>query len=90
MSFVVKLKVPVLYKDPEGHLRFHFVDVITDIGLGMLIGTIFINIAFQTFFSTATSGWDSTTILIWKAIPWAVLAACITAFLRYARNPSGY
>ena len=86
----VRIKVPVLNKDQEGKITFSFVDVIVDIGLAMLLGTIFINIAFETFFATATTGWDQTTILIWKAVPWAVLAACITAFLRYARNPSTF
>ena len=74
----------------ERFVMLFFLDVIMELGMGMMIGVIFINIGFQTFFATATSGWDSTTILIWKAIPWAVLSAVITAFLHYSRNPSGY
>lgn len=83
------VKVPIL-KNENGAIKVHFVDVVVDIALGMLMATIFVNIAFGIFFATATSGWDSTTILIWKAVPWVALAAIFIAFLRYARNPAAY
>ena len=86
----IKVRVPVLHKDPQGKIKLYFVDVIMDIGLGFLLGSIFVNIGMQTFFGIDTAGWDSTTVLIWKAVPWAVIGAAITAFLRYARNPSTF
>ena len=67
-----------------------YLDVIMNIGLGLMIGVIFLAIGLTQFFATSTSGWDSTTILIWKAWPWVAAAASLIATIRYAQNPSGY
>ena len=70
--------------------RAYYLDVIMNIGLGLMIGVVFLAIGINQFFATSTSGWDATTILIWKAWPWVGAAAALVATIRYAQNPSGY
>jgi hypothetical protein len=85
----MKVRVPVVVKE-NGTIKIRFIDIIVDVALGMLMATIFVNIAFGIFFSTSTSAFDSNTILLWKALPWVAMAAVFTAFLRYVRSPSTY
>jgi len=70
--------------------RARYLDVIMNIGLGLMVGVIFLAIGITTFNSQSTAGWDATTILIWKAWPWVAAAASLIATIRYAQNPSGY
>jgi len=85
----MKIKVPTITVE-NGTTKIRFVDVVVDIALGLMMATIFVRIGFNLFFASSTAGWDANTILLWGAIPWIVLAAIFIAFLRYARNPSGY
>ena len=81
--------IPVIKRE-NGTIKVHFVDVIVDVALGMMMATIFVKIAFNMFFATSTSGWDSNTIILWTALPWIAIAAIFIAFLRYARNPAAF
>jgi hypothetical protein len=71
-------------------LRAFYLDVIMNIGLGLMVGVIFLSIGITTFNAQSTAGWDSTTLLIFKAWPWVAAAASLIATIRYAQNPSGY
>jgi uncharacterized membrane protein YphA (DoxX/SURF4 family) len=62
---------------------------LTGIGLGLALGVIFISIGFNVFFNTNTTGWDSTTKLIWGYIPW-VSAAVVIAILGVAAYASNH
>lgn len=76
-------------KDPV-FLRACFIDVLMNVGLGVLIGVVFTNIGLQVFFNTDTTGWDATTIIIWNSWPWAIVGGDIIATIRYVQNPSSY
>ena len=52
---------------------------LTALGLGLALGVIFVSIGFNVFFNTNTTGWDSTTKLIWGYIPWVGAAVVIAA-----------
>lgn len=71
-------------------IRVGFLDVMMDVGLGFMMGTIFMNIAMQVYLTVIITAWDSTSQLIWKSLPWAAIGALIIALIRYVQNPSGY
>ena len=54
------------------------------LGMGLMIGVIFVSIAFAVFFNTNTTGWDATTLSIWGYIPEIAVAVFIAALAAYA------
>ena len=54
------------------------------LGMGLMIGVIFLSIAFAVFFGTNTTGWDATTKSIWTYIPEIAVAVFIAGLAAYA------
>lgn len=54
------------------------------LGMGLMIGVIFVAIAFGVFYGTNTTGWDPVVVAIWGYIPEIAVAVFIAALAAYA------
>ena len=75
---------PVLYR------MYNLGEQMGQLGMGLMIGVIFVSIAFSVFFATNTTGWDVTTKAIWGYIPEIAVAVFIAALAAYAWYKHNY
>lgn len=67
-------------------LKARFVDVLMELGLGLLFVAILIGkVAIPAFIVVSTAGWDSNVILVWNLIPLILVGSVGMAIIYHVK-----